>query len=193
MIISDDDQGLLLSVARQALEARVCGLGVPQVNCTGPLAVRCGAFVSIHHGDDLRGCLGRLAADAPIGSTLAHLGAAVADSDPRFPPVTALELANLHLEISLMTPERLIVSIDEIVVGRHGLIVEHGRARGVLLPQVAVERGWTQETFVEHACFKAGLPGDAWQRGARIRIFEAQVFAEQPMRQLKTFAADQRG
>jgi AmmeMemoRadiSam system protein A len=180
MIISDGDRGLLLSVARQALEARVCGLGVPQVNCTGPLAVRCGAFVSIHHGENLRGCLGRLTADAPIGSTLAHLGAAVADSDPRFPPVTALELSNMHLEISLMTPEQLIASIDEIVVGRHGLIVEQGRARGVLLPQVAVEHGWARETFIEHACIKAGLPGNAWQRGARIQIFEAQVFREHP-------------
>jgi AmmeMemoRadiSam system protein A len=180
MIISDDDQTLLLAVARQALEARVYGLGVPEVTCIGPLAVRCGAFVSIHHGGNLRGCLGRLSADAPIGNTLAHLGAAVADSDPRFAPVTALELSNLQLEISLMTPERPITSIEEIVVGRHGLIVEQGRARGVLLPQVAVEHGWAREDFVEHACLKAGLPGNAWQRGARIEIFEAQVFAEHP-------------
>jgi AmmeMemoRadiSam system protein A len=180
MIISGEDQVLFLSVARQALEARVYGLGVPAVDCRGPLAIPCGAFVSIHRGGDLRGCLGRLAADSPIGHTLAHLGAAVADSDPRFPPVTALELSNLHLEISLMSPERSIASIDEIVVGRHGLIVEQGRARGVLLPQVAVERAWPPETFVEHACLKAGLPADAWTRGARILIFEAQVFAEDP-------------
>jgi uncharacterized protein (TIGR00296 family) len=79
-----------------------------------------------------------------------------------------------------MSPERSIASIDEIVVGRHGLIVEQGRARGVLLPQVAVERAWPPETFVEHACLKAGLPADAWTRRARILIFEAQVFAEDP-------------
>src|ERR1041385_7437170 len=91
-MVNEDDQPLLLSVAWQALEARVAGLGTPAVQCVGPLALRCGAFVSIHKGSDLRGCLGRLSADWALGRTLAHLGGAVADRDPRFPPVTVSEL-----------------------------------------------------------------------------------------------------
>jgi AmmeMemoRadiSam system protein A len=168
----------LLAIARQALEARVAGLVVSDLACTGPLALRCGAFVSIHRGPALRGCLGRLTVDDPLGKTLLHLGGAVAHCDPRFPPVTADELGSLHIEISLLTPERPVASIDEIDVGRHGLIVEHGRARGLLLPQVAAEHAWDRETFLEHTCIKAGLPRTAWQAGARILVFEAVVFSE---------------
>jgi len=179
-MLTPDEQRQLLSLARQALEARVRGVRAPEVTVSGCFALRCGAFVSIHRGDDLRGCLGRLTVDAPLGRTIVHLGGAVAESDPRFMPVTADELAALHIEISLLTPERPIDSIDEIEVGRHGLIVEHGYARGLLLPQVASEQGWNRETFVEHTCIKGGLPRDAWKNGARILVFDAQVFAEAP-------------
>jgi AmmeMemoRadiSam system protein A len=177
-MINEAEQKQLLAIARQALEARVAGLRVPDVVCTGPLALRCGAFVSIHCGDDLRGCLGRLTVDVPLGETIVHLGAAVGDSDPRFPPVTKGEVASLHIEISILTPERTVASIDEIEIGRHGLIVEQGRARGLLLPQVATEQSWDRETFLEQTCVKAGLPPHAWRAGARILVFEACVFSE---------------
>ena len=177
-MISEADEQPLLSIARLALEARVSGNRPPHVVCAGPLALRCGAFVSIHKGDELRGCLGRLSTDSPLGMTLVYLGGAVADSDPRFPPVMAEEMSLLQMEISLLTPERPIASIDEIAVGRHGLIVERGRARGLLLPQVASEFGWDRDTFLDHACLKAQLPRDAWKSGARILVFEARIFAE---------------
>jgi AmmeMemoRadiSam system protein A len=177
-MISDADEQPLLAIARRALEARVAGSRPPQVVCTGPLALRCGAFVSIHNGEELRGCLGRLSTDAPLGTTLVHLGGAVADSDPRFPPVMADELAVLRMEISLLTRERPIVAIDEITVGRHGVIIEQGRSRGLLLPQVASEFGWDRETFLDHACLKAKLPRGTWRTGARIFVFEARIFAE---------------
>ena len=175
-MVNEDDQPLLLSVARQALEARVAGLGTPEVQCVAPLALRCGAFVSIHKGSDLRGCLGRVSTDWALGRTLAHLGGAVADRDPRFPPVTVSELPLLQIEISLLTPDRPISSLEEIEIGRHGLIVEHGYAQGLLLPQVATDHQWDRPTFLEHACMKAGLPRNAWKTGARIHIFEAHVF-----------------
>jgi len=177
-MISDLDRKQLLSLARRALEARVAGDRPPDVACTGPLALRCGAFVSIHSGEHLRGCLGRLTVDSPLGKTIVHLGGAVADSDPRFPAVSRMEVPLLHIEISLLTPERPIASIEDIEIGRHGLIVEHGRARGLLLPQVATEHAWDRETFLEHTCIKAGLPPDAWRTGARILVFEAHVFSE---------------
>jgi len=82
------------------------------------------------------------------------------------------------MEISLLTPERAISSIGEVVVGQHGVIVEEGRSRGLLLPQVATEFGWDRETFLEHACVKAGLPRDAWRAGARVFVFEARIFAD---------------
>ena len=177
-MISEAEQLQLLSLARQALEARVAGSRPPEIACTGPLALRCGAFVSIHSGDDLRGCLGRLTVDSPLGRTLVHLGGAVADSDPRFPPVSPFELPFLQIEISVLTPARPIAAIEEIEVGRHGLIVEHGRARGLLLPQVATEHAWDRETFLDHTCIKASLPRGAWKTGARILVFEALVFSE---------------
>src|SRR5262245_3768345 len=177
-MINNADEKPLLSIARQALEARVAGDRPPQVICIGPLALRCGAFVSIHNGDQLRGCLGRLSPSSPLGATLVYLGGAVADSDPRFPPVLPDELPWLQMEISLLTPERSIASIDEITVGTHGVIVEQGRSRGLLLPQVATEFGWDRETFLQHACQKAGLPDCAWKTGARMLVFEARIFAE---------------
>ena len=177
-MLTEEDELVVLSLARRALEARVAGLHPPDVDCTGPLGLRCGAFVSVHCGDDLRGCLGRLTGEAPLGQTIVHLGAAIADRDPRFTPVTIDELPRLHIEISLLTPERPITSIEEIEVGRHGLIIERGHARGLLLPQVAAEYGWDRTTFLEHTCLKAGLPRDAWKDGARVLVFEARVFSE---------------
>ena len=147
-MISEADERPLLSIARQALEARVAGDRPPEVLCIGPLALRCGAFVSIHNGDQLRGCLGRLSPRSPLGATLVYLGGALADSDPRFSPVSEHELPLLQMEISLLTPERAISSIDDVTVGQHGVIVEHGRSRGLLLPQVATEFGWDRETFL---------------------------------------------
>jgi AmmeMemoRadiSam system protein A len=169
---------MLLDLARQALEARVERRPPPPLQRGGALDWECGAFVTIHRRGELRGCLGRIEVDAPLAETIAHLAAVVSDSDPRFPSVSAHELPDIDLEISVLTPEREIQSIDEIEIGRHGLVVEQGRRRGLLLPQVASEHGWDRETFLGHACLKASLPRDAWRHGARLFVFEAQVFGE---------------
>ncbi|MGH9238725.1 MAG: AmmeMemoRadiSam system protein A [Vicinamibacterales bacterium] len=173
-----DDCCRLLTIARAALEARVRREPNPEAEHGGALATQRGAFVSIHHGDELRGCLGRLDADWAIARVVAHLGRAVADADPRFAPVTVAELPGLTIEVSILSPEREMRSPDEIEIGRHGLIVESGWRRGLLLPQVAAERQWDVATFLEHTCLKAGLSSDAWNR-ARVFLFEAQVFSEQ--------------
>jgi len=173
-----DDRFRLLTIARHSLEARVRRDRDPAPEGGGALDIRCGAFVSIHHGDDLRGCLGRLGADWSIARVVAHLGRAVADSDPRFRPVSVDELEQLSIEISALSPERDVQSIDEIEIGRHGLIVERDGCRGLLLPQVATEYDWDVETFLAHTCTKAALPPEAWRHGARILIFEAEVFSE---------------
>jgi AmmeMemoRadiSam system protein A len=156
----------------------VRGAAPPQRPTGGHLDLPLGAFVTIHRRGDLRGCLGRLDVQAPLSVTVAELAAVVSDSDPRFEPVQPSELEELDLEISVLTPERRVASVDEIEVGRHGLFVEQGRRRGLLLPQVATEHGFDRRTFLEQTCLKAGLPRDAWQRGATVLVFEAQVFGE---------------
>lgn len=179
-MISAEHQQRLLALARRAFEARVRGLDIPGPERDEALEIAAGAFVSIHRRGALRGCLGRLECDWSLNRVVTHLATIVADSDPRFEPVTPEELADIEIEISILTPERRITSIEEIEVGHHGLIVEHGSRRGLLLPQVAPEHGWDALTFVEHTCRKAGLSPDAWQNDARLFVFEALVFGEQP-------------
>lgn len=177
-MISLVDQRRLLVYARQVLEARVRRQAPPALERGGPFDEHAGAFVTIHHRGDLRGCLGRIEPRSPLTETIADLAASVSDSDPRFRAVSALELADIDIEISILTPHRDIHSIDAIEIGRHGLIVEDGPRRGLLLPQVATEQAWDRETFVSHTCLKAGLPADAWRHGARLYVFEAHVFGE---------------
>jgi uncharacterized protein len=168
----------LLGIARRCLEARVRRLPKPPIEHGGALDEMLAAFVSIHTSGELRGCLGRLETDRPIADTVAHLAAVVSDSDPRFRPLSAVELAKTEIEISVLTPEEEIRDVSLVEVGRHGLIIEQGHRRGLLLPQVAIEHGWDRDTFLDHTCIKAGLARDAWRRGARIFTFEAQIFGE---------------
>lgn len=179
--IDEQDRQRLLALARTALEARVLRRALPAPEAGGALEWPCGAFVTIHSRGLLRGCLGRIETQAPLSETVLQLGASVADSDPRFDPVTANELRDIDIEISVLAPEREVASIADVEPGRHGVIIEQGFRRGLLLPQVAVEQAWDAETLVSHTCRKAGLPPDAWRHGARIFVFEAQVFGERAL------------
>jgi AmmeMemoRadiSam system protein A len=175
-VIAPEDRTRLLALARRALDAHVRRGAAPPVDVE--LNITAGAFVSIFWRGQLRGCLGRLSPDVALPSLVVRLAQTVADSDPRFDPVRPDELADITLEISVLTPECEITSVDEIEVGRHGLIIARGSRRGLLLPQVATEHGWDRETFLDHTCTKAGLPAGAWKDGARICVFEAIVFGE---------------
>lgn len=177
-MLTRDTQRQLLAIARAGLEARVRGTRVPESGSKGANQPGQGAFVTIFCNGELRGCLGRVTSDWPLPDLVRHLAQEVADSDPRFTPVAPHELEDIALEVSVLTPEREIRSIDEIEVGRHGLIVEQGSRKGLLLPQVPTEHEWDRETFVSQTCLKAGLPADAWRHGARLLVFEAQVFGE---------------
>ncbi|MEW6323331.1 MAG: AmmeMemoRadiSam system protein A [Acidobacteriota bacterium] len=173
-----DWQEALLAVARQQFDARVLGHPAPPVPAAAGGPAAAGAFVSVRIAGDLRGCLGALHGTDSLTATIARLAADVAHRDPRFAPVAAEELAQSALEISVLTEPERVVDPSSIAVGRHGLIVEQGRASGLLLPQVAVEHGWSRDAFLDHACVKAGLPRDAWRQGAIIYRFEAVVFGE---------------
>lgn len=177
MRIADDDRHRLLALARQALAARVHGVRITEPPSGGVFDLERGAFVSLHRHGQLRGCLGRIEPE-PLGQSIVHLGTVVADSDPRFDPVRPGELDDIDVEISVLTPARLVQSIEEIEVGRHGVIVEQGYRRGLLLPQVPIEHQWDRHAFLEHTCLKAGLPRDAWRAGATLWLFEAEVFGE---------------
>jgi AmmeMemoRadiSam system protein A len=153
--------------------------GVDRPRRTG-LAVtdRAGAFVSLHVGRDLRGCIGYLERDLPLIEVVERCAVSAAVSDPRFPSLSAPEWPRITIEISVLGPIEPVAAIREIEVGRHGLVAEHGQRRGLLLPQVATECGWSRDEFIEHTCRKAGLPKDAWQHGATLYKFEADVFGE---------------
>jgi AmmeMemoRadiSam system protein A len=110
-------------------------------------------------------------------ATVAETAKAAALDDPRFAPVTSAEAPNLKIEISVLSLPQLIRP-EDVVVGQHGLVVTLGNRRGLLLPQVPIEWGWERETFLAQTCQKAGLPPDAWERGAKLQAFTAEVFGE---------------
>lgn len=175
---SDADRRSLLALARAAIAAHVAGGSAPAIPDCGAAARPGGAFVTLHKRGDLRGCIGHIEADQPLGLTVARCAVAACSADPRFPSVTARELGEIDLELSLLGPLVSVVSPDEVEIGRHGLVIEKGGHRGLLLPQVATEWGWDRETFLAHTCQKAGLPHDAWKQGAKLWKFEAEVFGE---------------
>lgn len=172
----------LLTIARASIETVLDG-GRPQID---PAAVPeelqrpSGAFVSLHkQGGGLRGCIGSIQPVAPLFQAVANNAVNAAFRDPRFHPLRKDELGNVHIEISVMSPIERVTEIEEIEVGRDGLIISMGGRVGLLLPQVATEYGWDRETFLSQTCRKAGLPTDAWRSpGCRIEKFSAEVFGE---------------
>ena len=143
----------------------------------GHLEEKRGAFVTLTKHGALRGCIGHIQGNLPLVETIREMAPAAAFGDPRFPPVSEAELDELELEISVLTPLRLIKDISEIEVGVHGLYLECQGYAGLLLPQVATEYGWSREEFLEHTCMKAGLSSNCWRQSeTRIYIFSADIF-----------------
>jgi AmmeMemoRadiSam system protein A len=177
-VTSESDRHLLLQLARDVIAAHVEARSQPAVEICGVLARHGGAFVSVHNRGDLRGCIGHIEANEPLGVVVPRCAVAACSADPRFPAVSAAELPELEIELSLLGPLEPIAGAADVEIGRHGLVVELGWNRGLLLPQVAAEWGWDAVTFLAHTCHKAGLPRDAWKGAARIWRFEAEVFSE---------------
>ena len=174
----EDTGHLLLELARRSVVARVTG-GRVAVSPASPFPPASGVFVTVKVGGHLRGCLGTLEC-RNLATDVARCAADAASDDPRFPPLSTTELPALSVEVSLLGPlERIDPhDPDAIAIGRHGLVVEQGRQRGLLLPQVASERAWTADEFLSQTCVKAGLPSDAWRHGAAVYRFSADVFRE---------------
>ena len=174
---SEHDRRLFLQIARDAIVAHVTGAAA-SLPVAEPLTRPGAAFVTIHKRGELRGCIGHIEPDEPLGRVIARCAVAACSLDPRFPALAPGELPHIDIELSLLTPLEPIAGPADVEIGRHGLVVEKGPRRGLLLPQVAVEWNWDASTFLAQTCHKAGLPRDAWQQDARLWRFEAEVFGE---------------
>lgn len=176
--LTPDDKKVLHTIARTAIESKCLGKDLPPLPAlSGTLRENRGAFVTLHKGDALRGCIGYIRAQKPLAQTIQEMALAAAFQDSRFKPVARNELKDITIEISVLTPLTKITSIDEIQVGRHGLYIMKDFHSGLLLPQVATENRWDREAFLRHTCSKAGLPDSAWQESdAEIYIFSADIF-----------------
>ena len=195
-ILTDEDKRALKEIALTSIKDSLAGKGIqftinnsqftinnswrcqaaePSAQCT-MLNSKCGAFVSLHKNGRLRGCIGHFGEDTPLHEIVAEMARAAAFEDPRFMPVTADELADIDIEISVLTPMRRIKSLDDFELRRHGIYIRKGYRSGTFLPQVADEVNWTKEEFVGHCSQdKAGLGWDGW-RDAELYVYEAIVF-----------------
>ena len=176
--LSRDIRPRLLEYARATLIAAVEGRPPGEPPRGGVLNEPSAVFVTLRRGTELRGCLGQTSARWPLGVVVGEMTRQAATRDPRFPSVTPEEAPQVQIEISRLS-EPVEATRDEIVIGRHGLVIRRGHNVGLLLPQVAAEFGCDVEEFLGLACRKAELPASAWQdANVTISVFEAEVFGE---------------
>jgi AmmeMemoRadiSam system protein A len=171
----------LLALARRAIAAALRSEPVPGLPDVPAARLHRGAFVTLEQHGALRGCIGRIAGDRPLGEVVRSVAVSAACEDPRFPPVAPAELSELRIEISVLGEPALVEPVDpgRLVIGRDGLLVRRGSAVGVLLPQVATEHDMDPEAFLAAACRKAGLGRYSWREpGTRVFTFRADVFGE---------------
>jgi AmmeMemoRadiSam system protein A len=179
--LTPEERRVLLAAARESIAAHLGRRPARLPTPSGALARKQGAFVTLHRREDgeLRGCVGMMRSEEPLLGTVARMAVVAATEDGRFDPVIGGELGGLRIEISALSPLEPIRP-EDVVVGRHGLLIGLGGRRGVLLPQVPVEHGWDREAFLAHTCRKAGLPEDAWRKpGVELLGFTATVFGEE--------------
>jgi AmmeMemoRadiSam system protein A len=178
--LEQSDRKRLLDLARAAVEAIATRGPRPTLDegdLTPSVLAPAAAFVTLHEGGQLRGCIGMMRYEIPLWVNVRDSAIAAARDDPRFLPVAASELPEIDLEISVLAPPAQIPDARQFVVGRHGIIVERGGCRALMLPQVASEMGWSAEQMLEAVCRKAGLPGGAWRdRSTRLYVFESFCF-----------------
>lgn len=174
---SPQEREILLRVAHESIESaldhRKISLDPPTPHLSQPR----GAFTTLYLHGELRGCVGFVLPVSSVYLAVAETARAAAFEDTRFRPVTREEASRLQIELSILSPPQPIAA-EAVEIGRHGLLISmHGR-RGLLLPQVPIEHAWDRVTFLEQTCRKAGLPEDAWQKGAKVEAFIAEVFGE---------------
>jgi AmmeMemoRadiSam system protein A len=177
--LSERERRALLSLAREAITDAVShGRILAAIPADGIFAQRRGVFVTLHIRQRLRGCIGVVESEDPLGDAVVRSAVSAALQDPRFPPLRAEELPNLQIEISLLSSPAPIRP-EDIEIGTHGLLITQGTCRGLLLPQVAVEHHLDAQQFLAEACRKAQLPREAWREpGTAIYGFTCEVFSD---------------
>jgi AmmeMemoRadiSam system protein A len=173
------DKQALLKFARQSLQRFLTTETIPLSRNLSPrLQLPQGAFVTLKQNGALRGCIGHLTSDFPLGMTTGWMAVQAGENDPRFQPVSLEELAGLEIEISVMSPMKPVAKPADIVPGRDGVVIQKDGRSAVFLPQVATEQGWGLGEMLDHLCLKAGLPREAWKSGAKFLVFQAEIFSE---------------
>jgi len=182
--LSRSQQRLLLQLARLALAEFLHEGSLPEVQVADPiLSQPAGVFVTLRKrrlslGDSLRGCVGRMEAELPLYRGVQEMAVKAALADPRFQPMSADELPGVRIEISVLTQPRRLEHVEDIKIGRDGLLIQYRGHRGVLLPKVAEDRRWSRLQFLQCVCQKAGLPPDSWRAGAELYVFTSIDFGE---------------
>ena len=180
-MLNSQQRKKLLKIARSSINAYLqSGKKVELTETDQVLTQEMGAFVTLNKHGDLRGCIGSLTASKPLYLTVRDMAVEAAVGDPRFSPLTLTELKDIEIEISVLSPLKMVDSAERIELGKHGVLVRKGYQSGVFLPQVATETGWNKEEFLNNLCaHKAGLPQDAWKdESTELYIFNAEVFSE---------------
>jgi len=178
--LSPEERKSLLAIARATIEEYIRTGSRPKVApLTDRLRNKQGVFVTLRKHGELRGCIGYVEGVKPLYLAVQDMAISAATEDPRFPPVTASELKDIDIEITVLSPLRKIDSPDSVIVGKHGLVIRRGFYSGLLLPQVPVEQKWNREQFLAHTCLKAGLPPDAYKDPkSELYVFTGEVFGE---------------
>jgi len=179
--MNESQRHALLKVARDAVEAVLTGGALPKPKSGDPeLNAPCGCFVTLKNQGRLRGCIGQFTSDRPLIELVVEMAKASATGDPRFfaDPITADELEQLDVEISVLSPLRKTDDPLSLRLGVDGIYIKRGCASGCFLPQVASETGWSKKEFLSYCCaHKAGLPADAWKDPeTEVYLFTAKVF-----------------
>ena len=182
-VLTDDEKTQLLTLARATLECRIKNGRVPTpeelgIPITPGMKQVMGAFVTLKENGQLRGCIGEIVPRRELYKAVSERAVDSGLNDHRFEAVTEKELPLLQYEISALTQPHKIGGYNEIVLGKHGIVIEKAGRTAVFLPQVAPEQGWDLPTTLSHLSLKAGLPADAWKEGTTYTVFEAIVFHE---------------
>jgi AmmeMemoRadiSam system protein A len=188
MNLTNEEKQALLKIARSSIQSALGGKPFPQKEYkSGLLSRPSGVFVTLRIGENLRGCIGYVEPLFPLGQATQEAAVKAAMEDPRFMPMTLAELTSITIEISVLSPLSELHDKTKIEIGKHGLVIDAGYRRGLLLPQVATEYGWDREQFLEHTASKAGLPSDAWKRSeVKLFTFTVEKFEESDFEKEKT-------
>jgi AmmeMemoRadiSam system protein A len=184
--LSNDDWLTLAEIARHAITAAVRDKSIADLPpIPASLTEHNGVFVSLYRGGHLRGCVGQVENSGTLADLVARVAISAAMFDSRFPPISPGEISELKIEISILS-ELKRMQPEDIVGGRHGILVVRGSNRGLLLPQVATERNWSAQRLLEETCIKAGLPRDAWREAeTQIFGFTAEIYSEKELREVR--------